>query len=493
MQLIKLHIIDRYNDLENFTLNFSEKITLLVGINGSGKSSVLEAISKIISWSNLIYIEGKKDKKDIKIKPEFGFELVYLLRFEETIYETSTTSEIHANYPLIKIEGQKDNFKSIKILIDEGQGFIKYEKSQMYKKFTGDFKKILPANVIIYYSGVSESMHRLCNIHEGIFSTKLRDFETPEIRALFYFTPSHFKYLLLSLLSFEFGPIPDFLNKEIRISDINEIVISLNRPSWGKSNAENYWNATGKVRQFLDFLKIYSLNFEVSERDSMINITLNLDGLIAIRQEFIEERELFRLFDIAHYDGLIKDVSINLVHKDTNMEFDYKSLSEGEQQLITILGLNELLITENSLALMDEPDSYLHPSRQRELMPQILNRFNDNCQIIVTTHSPFVAQSVSLKNILVFDKNERSPQVIEQDLLSYPSISEGIFGIKSDFSDEIENDLNKFRSYRDRLLMNKEIEFNEFEQLVTKLSSYGEEVRVNIAREISQLKRLEKI
>ncbi|OOV17326.1 AAA family ATPase [Flavobacterium sp. LM4] len=494
MQLIKLHIIDRYNDLSDFTISFSDKVSLFVGVNGSGKSSVLEAVARIFSWTNLIYIEGiksasLKNQKD-EITPDFSFEIEYYLRLEDKLFETSTSAEFYTDLPMIKITGDKGNSRSIKIFVFEGKDYITIEKSIIFNKNDKKYSKFLPENLIIYYSGVSESMHKLCEKHENLFSEKLRDFETPNLRALFYFTPNHFKYLLLALLCFEFGPLPIFFNETIKISSVQNIKIILAKPSWGKGNSSIFWGAIGRVKQFLDLLKTNSNKVTSNNKDTILEVEMSLDGLRNVREFFITETEMFRLFDIAHFDTLIQDIEITLVHKDTGNTFDYKSLSEGEQQLITITGLNEILIKANSLALMDEPDSYLHPSRQRELIPEILNRFNDFCQILVTTHSPFVAQSVDLNKIQIFEPNKNATTKVEDDLMSYPVIAEGIFGIKSEFSIEVENDIETFRKIRDKVLNDIEYSKTDLKDIVLKLQQKGDEITSIINREVNQLIKL---
>lgn len=496
MQLIKLHIIDKYNDLSDFTISFSDKVSLFVGVNGSGKSSVLEAVARIFSWTNLIYIEGIKsvsikNQKD-EITPDFSFEIEYYLRLEDKLFETSTSAEFYTDLPMIKITGEKGNSRSVKIFVFEGKDYIAIEKSKIFIKNDKKYSKFLPENIIIYYSGVSESMHKLCEKHENLFSEKLRDFETPNLRALFYFTPLHFKYLLLSLLCFEYGPLPEFFTEAIKISSVQNIKIILTKPSWGKGNSSIFWGAIGRVKQFLELIKTNSNKITSNSKDTILEIEMSLDGLRNVREFFITETEIFRLFDIAHFDTLIQDIEITLVHRDTGNTFDYKSLSEGEQQLITITGLNEILIKANSLALMDEPDSYLHPSRQRELIPEILNRFNDFCQILVTTHSPFVAQSVDLNKIQIFEPNKKSTTKVEEDLMSYPVIAEGIFGVKSEFSIEVEEDFEKFRIIRKDIINNKEFNSKELSDLVESLGKKGDEIKAIINREVNQLLKINK-
>ena len=70
MQITSLYI-DDYRLLKDFTINFSKDVSILIGINGSGKSSILECIAQIFSDA---YLQEKS---------KFGFKLEYELRLEE--------------------------------------------------------------------------------------------------------------------------------------------------------------------------------------------------------------------------------------------------------------------------------------------------------------------------------------------------------------------------------------------------------------------------
>jgi predicted ATP-binding protein involved in virulence len=85
-------------------------------------------------------------------------------------------------------------------------------------------------------------------------------------------------------------------------------------------------------------------------------------------------------------------------------------LSQGEKSLIALVGdiarrlamLNPAL--ENPLAgdgiiLIDEVDLHLHPSWQRSLCDRLIETF-PNCQFVLTTHSPLVISDC--KNVLVY-------------------------------------------------------------------------------------------
>ena len=48
MQINSLYIND-YKLLKDFTIKFSKDVSILIGINGSGKSSILECVAQIFS------------------------------------------------------------------------------------------------------------------------------------------------------------------------------------------------------------------------------------------------------------------------------------------------------------------------------------------------------------------------------------------------------------------------------------------------------------
>ncbi len=68
MQITSLYI-DDYKLLKQFHINFRKDVSILIGINGSGKSTILEAIAQIFSDAFL------------KENSKFGFKLEYELRF----------------------------------------------------------------------------------------------------------------------------------------------------------------------------------------------------------------------------------------------------------------------------------------------------------------------------------------------------------------------------------------------------------------------------
>lgn len=95
-------------------------------------------------------------------------------------------------------------------------------------------------------------------------------------------------------------------------------------------------------------------------------------------------------------------------------------LSQGEKSLMALVGdiarrlamMNPNLddpLQGDGIILIDEVDMHLHPSWQRNLVPRFINTF-PKCQIVLSTHSPLVISDQ--KNILVYLLNNGKIDVL---------------------------------------------------------------------------------
>src|SRR5690606_11390320 len=94
-------------------------------------------------------------------------------------------------------------------------------------------------------------------------------------------------------------------------------------------------------------------------------------------------------------------------------ELPFRLLSGGQRNLIGMIAdiayrmaeLNPHVTTDTpGVVLIDEIDLHLHPKWQRSVVGD-LKRIFPNCQFIVTTHSPFIIQSLSVEDDLIILDN----------------------------------------------------------------------------------------
>lgn len=393
MKLNSLYI-DNYKLLKNFSINFKKDVSILIGINGSGKSSILETIAQIFSDAIL------------KEKSKFGFKIVYELRLEEVIEETTTTSEFKTDYIAVEISASKQG-EELAYKVYSGSDII--EKVEEIEKRFNRFERILPSNIVIYYSGQSEIMKNICSPHDQLLAKNYRDGNKITYRPFFYFEPALFDIILISLLSYEFGDVPKFLNDRAKINNLQSITFRLKKPSWARGKAEKFWGAKGEVKSFLEFLdgigsplvidentptkgRIGNVVIEVFQDEYLIITIIGQEKLFEIREHFVEEKELFKMLNALYIEGLWEDAKFSFVKIEEDKPSSFGVLSEGEQQAITIKGLTELVTSENTLFLFDEPDTYLHPSWQRNFIDELIQfveaSTTNMSQFLVTTHSP---------------------------------------------------------------------------------------------------------
>jgi predicted ATPase len=104
--------------------------------------------------------------------------------------------------------------------------------------------------------------------------------------------------------------------------------------------------------------------------------------------------EFFRDLESTYVSDLIEEVRIRVRLKKNDGSVTFRELSEGEQQLLTVLGLLRFTAEDESLFLLDEPDTHLNPRWCVDYL-NYLKSFarqdsggQDNSHIVLTTHNP---------------------------------------------------------------------------------------------------------
>ena len=108
-------------------------------------------------------------------------------------------------------------------------------------------------------------------------------------------------------------------------------------------------------------------------------------------------------------------------------------------------GQVNLSLDQEGIVLIDEVETHLHLSMQKEIMP-ILTTVFPNIQFIVSTHSPFVLSSVG--NAEAIDLENPDNTISNLTDYSYEALAEGYFGTVSSSSD-IQDRLLELERYID--------------------------------------------
>ncbi|CAM1359136.1 AAA family ATPase [Tenacibaculum xiamenense] len=425
MKILKLWI-SKYNNLEDVEFDFKDSplITLLVGRNGLGKSNFLEAITAIFTKLHLVKTE---EELTTEVSSDF---FSYIIEYR-----------CRDNH--IRIEA-KDSKLLIFVKNDEQDKFSVISFSKFKKERNS---KYLPDYVIAYYSGENKRIESLFSTHKKKRIDILKKDGIGDILGRFFFTDENFGELIFLMLwifkdSKEYSELVGRIFKEfLHVEYTSEISVTLKSPDFYKekqhdgvleiqSNSDyskDIWNLNGKVQKFIKVL-LYNhsehsehsepIMYQEDKREYIKLIHLDFEKLVdQIIEEYKNPVQFFDVLEAAYNIGIFHEIKSTINKQGARIQHNYAQLSEGEQQLLTVLGLILFTGEYDTLFLFDEPDTHLNPQWQRNF-PELLDNFNinnENSQILVATHSPLIVQSSEKADTFLFRK-EGDKVVIDQNM-----------------------------------------------------------------------------
>ena len=119
---------------------------------------------------------------------------------------------------------------------------------------------------------------------------------------------------------------------------------------WKHSLAPIYNHEDIRI-DFDDIISQDRLYLYISSKEKLKEIAKNYDS----------NTEFFKALESTYLSKLMEEVKIKVKKENVDGSVTFKELSEGEQQLLTVLGLLKFTKDENSLILLDEPDTHLNP------------------------------------------------------------------------------------------------------------------------------------
>lgn len=147
-----------------------------------------------------------------------------------------------------------------------------------------------------------------------------------------------------------------------------------------------------------------------------------------------------------------------IIHESGRIPFSLETLSDGYSSVIQIVSDLILRMDKNWLigddisqydiegvVLIDEIETHLHIGLQKKILP-FLTEFFPRLQFIVTTHSPYILNSLS--NVKVYDL-ENCIEVEDPSVYSSDDLAEGYFGV-DEYSDKIKEKINRYRRLKEK-------------------------------------------
>ncbi|MFA0086568.1 retron Ec78 anti-phage system effector ATPase PtuA [Vibrio sp. 10N.261.51.F12] len=378
-------------DFRRFTaldISFDEKVTVLIGANGAGKTSVAEAIAKTLSWLN-----NNLEKTDVVGRP-------------------ITESDIHVNSKEFSEVATK----------------FKFDKQNKFDASIG--------NTVSGYDGNSPTdvvaIRQVADMYKSTAKNPLIN-----IPLLVFYSVERSDFSLSStvteaasgdIVSNRFSDLKTALDGSGKLEDFSKLYIELVNRAKGEETKEVQELKVQIATLQATIDDVYA-GQELPENDAF-SAKLNakkqdLANLLTTQSSAKYQRHL----------ELVNRAIVALVPEIKNLEVDRSSgkarlmvdnfgsrvniaqLSQGQKMLIALSGdLARRLVNLNpdadaplhghGIVIIDEIELHLHPKWQQEILIGLQATF-PNLQFIVTTHSPQVLSTVDKGciRILRFDDN----------------------------------------------------------------------------------------
>lgn len=489
-RLVELWLED-FKNLSDYTVRFdaSHSIDIVLGWNGTGKSNLFEAL--VIIFRDLHeWVEHNRWPD----KPMKGYRLRYQMD-EQTVEVSWHPGEMKR--PNLKMvifqEGAKesDNLKSINRRKLPLPRFIFGYYSGPTNRLAEHFLPMKQAHYVRLLKATSDDPATLADLLEQ--------------RRFFCAENHHAKYVLLAFCHKEDAGISRFLEDRLRIVGFESALFVIREPRWAKKGqtAENFWGAAGIMRRVMERLRRFAIapmvvaqtipdGFQSKRENHYYFFLPNLKSLHAFAAEYQDARTFFLALESTDFSELIYDLKIQVRVKATNMkrvQITFHELSEGEQQLLMVLGLMRFTKSHQSLVLLDEPDTHLNPHWSVEYLKLLTRVMSEDSseseeqqtsQILMSTHDPLVIASLFKEQIHLLKRDLQTgvckwdqPTVNPRGLGFTGILTSEMFGMRSDLDEETLADLdNKVRLVAKEDSLNP-IEVAELEKINKRLEDAG--------------------
>jgi predicted ATP-binding protein involved in virulence len=389
---------------EQLDIAFESDVTLIAGVNGVGKSTVLHALAVLLS----------------RVLPEFTPSLSAPLYFnDDDIHGGKVSLEVSAR---IRIDGQTINagVQRLRAAEEKGDRFMLLRQAESDNAAT-DFAQTLSARTLTgeLEAGIKETRAALAD---------LKNAARPPLAV--YFTPKRNLPGQPRTL-----PAPKPFD-----------------PSIAYSRALHD-NRELELREIMHWFRTQEKLGDLEPRRLHV-----LDALRSVVTELVPEFSNLRIQEQPRL-GFVVDKR--------GQPFYLHQLSDGERGLLALVfDLSRRLAIANpdsatpiaegvALVLIDEIELHLHPKWQRDVIRRLPSIFK-NCQFVITTHSPQVIGEVEARCVRLLSwRNDKV--VVDTPAMAYGTDSNWILSVLMG-ADEMNEDVESKLENASRLISERNLD-----------------------------------
>lgn len=404
-----------------------QSTTALIGGNGTGKSHLFEAVVEIF--------------RDLETADASTFEYALSYSCRGRRVEVSCDPAKSSRPLKIVIDGERVTQKHFR---EEGGVYLPSYVFAYYSGWSGRLERQFDEPTRRHYEAVMESTGTGLPLRRMFFCRK--------------------EYSQLVLLAFFLAPrdvAATILEKYLNIDEFDSALFVLKRPWWfnGKPNRAQleegdprFWYARGAFRPFLarlwgqalapirtDERIARDIRKQPEQTERQYLFLPDLESLAGLRQEGEDVKTLFGFLESLFLCDLIDEVRV-VVRRLDGSRVKFVQMSEGEQQLLTVLGLMLFTRNDESLYLLDEPDTHLNPIWTYEYLSLLQDSIReDRGQLLVATHNPLMIGGLYREQVRRFTRESDESVATEPEYDPVGMSIEGVlrselYGLRSTLS-----------------------------------------------------------
>ncbi len=434
--ILKELSLKNYRVFEETDFSFSEKVTVLAGVNGRGKSSVLDAIALMLS------------RLLPQMSPARGGYLQLResdIRYEQDECQIEATMNL-AGYP-VTFTGKREGEKNAKF-----ESLLPQVRQEIKDRY--GFSDMTRGNppVAVYYT----TDRAICKMPRKL-SYPRSDF------------PQGMEFAYMGSLSRRVVDYKDFM---MRFRNMVTLTNENKQAMLGADAPEDIYGIP-------PLHNLYYLGGNA------------IDAIQGVVSAFL---------DGFHDLDVIEDPLRLVVHKDEEV-FNLAQLSDGERSVIAmVIDLCKRLALLNpnlpnplegkGIVLIDEIELHLHPKWQREIIETFRTTF-PNIQFIMTSHSPFVIQSVRSDSELLLLDGQPLAQLGNSGI---EEIAQVVMDVdRPDVSDRYEDQVQLAKSYLQLLDEAEKAPIDKLADYIDRLSKKLEHAENPAMQAFLELQRASKL